>query len=543
MVKINMRTEKVKIEFVSNITFTPIARVIKRKCKFETEWFACDISQHMQRMSKPQDNDASLVLIMHCTREFYLQEAGGDAPLGATFLLALESFLNLEDCPWIILNTIEVFDNGLVGVERARLLSKLSLLNARFAELAIKYQKLRLVDAAASLAEVGYEKANNVKGDMVMKLPYRPDGIDALAAAYARTLDELFLPRKKVLVLDADNTLWGGILGEDGIFGVKIDPVNYPGIAYWKFQEQLKAAKESGLVLAMVSKNNDEDMVELFSKLSMPLTLEDFSIRRVNWTPKSENISSIAEVLNVGLDSFVFIDDNPFEIEQVRHALPMVDCYQFPVLAPESGLSILQSVTHLSAWRLTSEDLAKTQLYAEEVKRQDVRAQSHTLEDYLKSLALRLEYGVNRKTELARISQLTNKTNQFNLTTRRYSELDIANLMTNHKVYDFRIIDRYGDMGIVGVSILKEGHIDTFLMSCRALGREIEATMLKIVCDENLYNGQVTAEYVRSAKNQMVEDFYIKNGFELIAQNEGTKNYQHGKGPAPLYCIPINKVL
>jgi FkbH-like protein len=536
-----MTQSPVKIEFVSDITFNPIAKGIKKKCKFDSRWLGCDISQHIQRMTAPSNNGEPQVLIMHCTREFYLQDVGDDGELGSIFFEVLKSFLSRENGPWVILNTVEVFDHNLVGIERIKLLEKLYLLNAQLVGLIAIYPKLRIVDAAASLSKVGYERAYNAKSDLVMKLPYRLDAIDSLAMAYTSILEEIFLPRKKVLALDADNTLWGGILGEDGLGGIKIDPINYPGVVYWRFQEQLKAAKDSGLVLALVSKNNDEDVVEAFSKLHMPLSLDDFTIRRVNWSTKSENICSLAESLNLGLDSIVFIDDNPFEIEQVRHAFPVVDCYRFPASAPENGLTLLHSVAHLSAWQLTSEDKAKTALYAQEVQRQEVQSKSRTLEEYLKSLDLRLEYGINRKSELARISQLTNKTNQFNLTTRRYSELDMEDLMREHKVYDFRIIDKYGDMGIVGICILKDQHIDTFLMSCRALGREVESTMLKIICDTNAHR-RLTAEYIKSAKNQMVESFYVKNGFRLEIEAESVKHFHLDGGPTPLFAIPILEV-
>lgn len=540
-----MITRTVKIEFVSDVTFTPVAKRIKRKCKFDTEWIACDISQQMQRLAMSNNTDAPKVLIVHCTREFYLQDRSdvNTSELGSMFFRALKYFLAKENGPWVILNTVEVFGHGFVGIERTKLLAKLYVLNSRLADLASEYSKFRLVDSATSLAELGYEKAFNDKGSLVMKLPYRQEAIDTLATAYACTLNEIFLPRKKVIAVDADNTLWGGILGEDGVDGLKIDPVNYPGVAYWKFQEQLKEAKESGLLLALVSKNNDEDMIEVFSRLRMPLSLEDFTVRRVNWNAKSENIRSVAEALNLGLDSIIFIDDNPFEIDQVRHSFPIVDCYQFPSSVPENGLSLLRSAAHLGAWQLTSEDVVKTKLYDEEVKRQKakVRVQSQTVEEYLKSLDLRLEYGINRKSELVRISQLTNKTNQFNLTTHRYSELDVDNLMLEHKVYDFRIIDRYGDMGIIGICILKNQHIDTFLMSCRAFGREVEATMLKIIFDTNS-STILTAEYIKSKKNQMVESFYIKNGFELESESAGVKRFKSIDVSKPLFDIPILEV-
>lgn len=536
-----MKAKTVQVEYVSDIVFAPVAKSIKKNFGLETKWISWDIAQQIQRVMMPNDNRESHVLIIHNTKEFFIRNGVCEEELRSAFISGLESLLERENCPWVLINTIEVLDDSLVGIDRTRLLGILFSLNAKLVELTVKYSKLRLIDTASALAKLGFERSYNVKNDFIMKLPYKRDGVEALAEAYTRSLEEIFLPRKKVLAVDADNTLWLGVLGEDGVDGIKIDPTTYPGSAYWKFQKQLKAAKDSGLVLALVSKNNDEDMVEVFSKLRMPLSLEDFTIRRVNWVAKSENIRSIAETLNLGLDSFVFVDDNAFEIEQVRHACPMVDCYQFPAEAPEDGLLILREARNIGAWQLTSEDLSKTKLYAEEVKRQAIKDKSHSLEDYLKSLELQIEYGVNRVSELARISQLTNKTNQFNLTTRRYSELDIKSLMNAYQVYDFRIIDRYGDMGIVGVCILKGNYIDTFLMSCRALGREVEATMLKIVCDNNP-GKMLAAEFIRSPKNQMVENFYTNNGFILVEDTADFKRFELEFGPKPLFEIPIKEV-
>lgn len=536
-----MKAKTVQVEYVSDIVFAPVAKSIKKNFGLETKWISWDIAQQIQRVMMPNDNCESHVLIIHNTKEFFIRDGVGEEELRSVFISGLESLLERENCPWVLINTIEVLDDSLVGIDRTRLLGILFSLNAKLVELTVKYSKLRLIDTASALAKLGFERSYNVKNDFIMKQPYKRDGVEALAEAYTRSLEEIFLPRKKVLAVDADNTLWLGVLGEDGVDGIKIDPTTYPGSAYWKFQKQLKAAKDSGLVLALVSKNNDEDMVEVFSKLRMPLSLEDFTIRRVNWVAKSENIRSIAETLNLGLDSFIFVDDNAFEIEQVRHACPMVDCYQFPAEAPEDGLLILREARNIGAWQLTSEDLSKTKLYAEEVKRQAIKDKSHSLEDYLKSLELQIEYGVNRVSELARISQLTNKTNQFNLTTRRYSELDIKSLMNAYQVYDFRIIDRYGDMGIVGVCILKGNYIDTFLMSCRALGREVEATMLKIVCDNNP-GKMLAAEFIRSPKNQMVENFYTNNGFILVEDTADFKRFELEFGPKPLFEIPIKEV-
>lgn len=534
--------KSITIEWVSDITFAPIAKGIAKLSRIAFDWVPLPIEHQMQRLLEGGQAGAAHVLLVHSSRGYYMRTLKNGREGLDTFVNALQVAVARDDGPWVLINTLEVYAEGLVGLERMRSLALQYELNQRLVELSLQHPKLRLVETAGTLAQIGLQNALSPKSDLVMKLPYRRDAIDALAGTYVRVIEELFLPRKKVLALDADNTLWGGVLGEDGLAGIKIDPVSYPGAAFWRFQEQLKAAKQSGLVLALVSKNNDGDVLEAFEKVRMPLTLADFATRRVNWLTKSDNIQAIAAELNLGLESIVLIDDNIFELEQVRHALPKVDCYQFPSASPEDGLKLFASISDLTAWHLAAEDLVKSQLYADEALRAQARSASATLDDYLRSLELRVEYGVNRQSQLVRISQLTNKTNQFNLTTRRYTESDVEELMRQHKVYDFRVVDKYGDMGIVGVCIVKGRHIDTFLMSCRALGREVETTMLKVVCDREGTDG-LTAEFIRSEKNQMVEKFYEKNGFELTKESSGARLFSAAGGPAPDCAVEVYEVV
>ena len=536
--------KKIKLEYVSSITFSPIAKEIKKKTNLEIEIVANDIFQHIQRLSRSDLTNSTDVLIVHLTKDMFLEgwSNGGEKTSGDHVITLLDQFLQKNGLIWVIINTIDTeANNELVGLDKARLIAYLHEINFRLASLVLKHKQLRIVDATSCLARIGINNSISVKNELVMRLPYRAEAIDKLSNEYVQILEQIYFPRKKVIVVDADNTLWGGILGEDGLTGIKIDPSDYPGSAYWLFQEQLKKAKNSGLILAMVSKNNDEDIAEAFNHLNMPLRLDDFTIRRVNWQDKASNIQNISTQLNLGLDSFIFIDDNIFEIEQVRHAIPGIECYQFEYDNPEKGVSLLDNIPYLSSWEISAEDAKKTELYAQEVMRNETKVNSGSLEEYLKSLQLKLEYGINRQQQILRIAQLTNKTNQFNLTTRRYSESDIQSLMDNHRVYDFRVVDRYGDMGIVGVCIVKEGNIDSFLMSCRALGREVESTMLKIVCENEMPN-VLTAEYIRTNKNQMVSHFYEMNGFIMVSQNDDYKYYRNETKPTPKFTIEIAEV-
>lgn len=526
----------VQIEYVSDITFSPIAKLISSNSPVEVKMIGLDISQHIQRLKASSSKINPDILILHYTANFFLNDCNNNQI--DIFVEALEEFLKNEDSPWVIINTVESAKHSFIGVEQASLSVNFYQLNARLINLSIKHRKLRLVDIGSVISKLGLEISLSSRSNYILKLPYKGKAVQQIAIEYVSILKDIYLARKKVLVLDADNTLWGGVVGEDGCGGIKVDPFNYPGVAYWDFQKKIKEIKDSGILLVLVSKNNESDVLEAFDKVKMPLKSNDFIIKKINWINKSQNIFEVSEMLGLGLDSFIFLDDNQFEIEHVRHSLPAVSSYQYPANSPEDGISLLKNIPGLFTWKMTDEDRAKSKLYEGEVLRQNNKLNSTSLQGYLESLDLKLEYGLNRVSQIGRITQLINKTNQFNLTTRRYTENQVAMMMSSDIVYDFRVIDKYGDMGVVGVCIVKSGNIDTFLMSCRALGREVESTMLEIVCSDN----NLTSEFILSKKNQMVSNFYEQNGFDVTYQDEVKKMYKSGGGPKPKFDIPVKKV-
>ena len=291
-------------------------------------------------------------------------------------------------------------------------------------------------------------------------------------------------PKAKVIVLDADNTLWGGIIGEDGINGIALGP-EYPGNAFVDFQRRLLDYQQRGLILALCSKNNPADVDQVFKEHPHQILRDEhFAARRVNWLSKPDNLVSLAEELNLGLDSFVFVDDSDHECAAVRHRLPQVEVVQTPA-RPVDVPTCLEQVARLEVLSLTAEDLAKTELYAQERRRREfsetVDQSGGDLRDYLASLKMKMRVGFNVSAHLARLSQLTQKTNQFNLTTRRYNEHQMQEFILDADwlVADFSLADVFGDSGIVGLALFhivtpQQAELDTFLMSCRVIGREAE---------------------------------------------------------------------
>ncbi len=351
----------------------------------------------------------------------------------------------------------------------------------------------------------------------------------AAAAEFARRVVAvgtlLKTPRAKVLVLDADNTLWGGVIGEDGIDGIALGP-EYPGNAYVDFQRRLLAFQQRGLILAMCSKNNAADVDQVLREHPHQILRDGhFAARRVNWLTKPDNLRSLAQELNLGLDSFIFVDDSDHECAAVRHALPQVQVVQVPQRAVDVP-ACLDFVARLEVLALTAEDLAKTELYAQERLRRelsdDIGRTGGGAGDYLGRLQMKMRVGVDPLAHLARLAQLTQKTNQFNLTTRRYDEQQMRRFIEAPEtlVLDFSLADVFGDSGIVGLAVwrrvgAKRAELDTLLMSCRVIGRRAESAFLaaglRLLADEGV--AEVIADYLPTAKNDLVREFLPQHGF------------------------------
>lgn len=524
------------IEMVGDVITQPFSGLGKCLDGFDVKLRHHDIDQHVQVLMAPSDAE---VLILHAGLDYFFRGDSDQAePLMVEYCTNIAAAA-ARGSTLLIVNNLLWNTPRMIGMEGIEQAEKVARLNTMLADCARANPMVSIADVASVLSRVGTQHGINAQNGLVMRMPYTQHALRPLVDEYARLIRERFVSRKKVLVLDADNTLWGGIVGEDGVHGIEIDN-SFPGIVYRRFQQALLDAKRSGIVLAMVSKNNEADVREVFDKRSMPLSFDDFTIAKINWQPKSQNIAEIANAINVGIDSMVFIDDNPFELEEVRHALPGITAYQFDGRKPDDALSLLARVRDLNSWSLTDEDRVKSALYTEEMKRQSVRHAAHSIEDYIESLGIKLEVGLNRTSQLKRIVQLTNKTNQFNLTTRRYSEAEMLARMDNGSVYDFRVQDRFGDMGIVGVVIVADGEIDTFLMSCRAIGRRVEQQMLRYVCDSE--GAPLKALYAPTAKNGIVADFYEKNGFSPISEEGEIRHFEYAGGPKLPKPLPFTRV-
>lgn len=346
-------------------------------------------------------------------------------------------------------------------------------------------------------------------------LPLTARALEALSRDLCEFLIALSSPRSKVVIVDLDNTMWGGVVGEDGPDGIAVGG-DYPGNAFADFHAFLANMRATGVMVAIASKNNEADAVEAFAKKPfLPLGWDDFAAHRVNWRPKAENIGEICAELRIGTDSAIFIDDDRLECELVSAALPEVR-----VIHLEGPASLfpdrLTAGTRLYGAALTEDDGTRADSYAaERHRRRDASAGDPA--EVLSRLGLQLDFRAPRRNEYERVSQLYAKTNQFNLTTRRLGLAEVATASESPDVTlrIARLCDRYGDYGIIGVVLRQGSEIKDFMMSCRALGRHVEDAILAEVEREARAEGMtwLRGEYRPTTKNGLVAEFYAACGF------------------------------
>lgn len=339
---------------------------------------------------------------------------------------------------------------------------------------------------------------------------------------------------KKVLVLDLDNTLWGGVVAEDGLTGIELGDTSPRGEAFKAFQKYILSLKQRGVLLAVASKNDHAKALEVFEKHpEMMLRMDDVVSFKANWEPKSDNIRQMAGELNLGLDSFVFVDDNPAEVEIVRQFAPDVTTI---LLGPDpSGyVGQLQDCRLFEPRNITPEDAERTNQYRSEAQRKALESSGTNMDSYLESLGMEGAIFEFTEADVPRLSQLINKSNQFNLTTRRRTEADLLALMNDsvHIGFSVRLKDRFGDHGLISVIIGRKRdetmEIDTWLMSCRVLKRQVEEEVLNELVRLAIKRScsSLTGIYLPTAKNEMVRDFYPRMGFTLTSENENRREYE-----------------
>jgi FkbH-like protein len=383
-----------------------------------------------------------------------------------------------------------------------------------------------LVDIARLASSIGHERWDEPSHWHASKLSFSPHFIPAYADVIARTIGAIRGKAKKALVLDLDNTLWGGVIGDDGVEGIKLGQGSATGEAFLAIQRMALELRARGVVLAVCSKNEDAAARLPFREhVEMLLRENHIAVFQANWTDKATNLRSIAEALNIGVDALVFLDDNPAEREQVRRELPLVGVPELPE-DPALYPRMLAAAGYFDSVAFSDEDRARAELYQSNAERAELMAAASDMESYLKSLDMVCTIGGVDARNRARVSQLINKSNQFNLTTRRYTEAEVAAAEADPARYlaQVRLADRFGDHGLISVLFADkaqdEWEIDTWLMSCRVLGRRVQEAALADLAHAASAEGakRLVGKYLPTAKNAMVADHFAKLGFTAAGE-------------------------
>lgn len=407
-------------------------------------------------------------------------------------------------------------------------------LNVLFAEYAAANENFYLQDIQYLSACYGLDKWGDSFYWHMYKYALCVPAIPTLSYNLANIIKSVYGKNKKAYVLDLDNTLWGGVVGDDGPENIEIGQETSMGQVYAEFQSYLKEQKQIGIMLNVSSKNEEENALAGLSRPDSVLKPDDFMVIKANWEPKSKNVAEIAAELNIGTDSLVFVDDNPAEREIIRQNLPGVAVPEMD--KPEEYLKTLDRSGFFEVTGLSEDDTKRNEMYKANQERKKMQDNFADYGEYLKSLDMKAEIGAFVPLYMARIAQLTNKSNQFNLTTKRLSQADIEHMAEDSSYITLygKLADKFGDNGVVSVVIgkIKEDalHIELWLMSCRVLKRDMEFAMMDRLTEECKKRGiaRIYGYYYPTAKNKMVENFYGLQGFTLKNRdNEGNAEWEY----------------
>jgi FkbH-like protein len=443
---------------------------------------------------------------------------------------ALTTFRGVSQAPVVVANFAEppamplgVFDANAVG----SLTYALAEANVRLREAVAAFPNVAIWDYAGLVRSRGTASWSDARLWAMTRTPIAAQNQPALAAHLVRTVSGLRRAPAKCLVMDLDNTLWGGVIGDDGLSGIQLGD-DFPGNVFKEFQRCLLGLVDRGVLLAVASKNDPEVVQAVFREHpEMLIRWEDLAAARINWQPKSANLRDLAAELNIGSDQLVFFDDNPVERAEVRINAPEV----LVVEVPENPIHYAETLAALPWFdqpRLSVEDRQRTALYRQERLRRVAHQRYRMPDEFLATLEMVAEVGECTETTLGRIAQLVAKTNQFNLTTRRHSEAEIVAMAGNPNavVAWLRLADRFGEQGLVAVGILlrdgQRARVDTFLMSCRVMNRCVEQAMIAYLAEHARRWGcrELAGEYLRTRKNGMVAGFYRDLGFRAEREAE-----------------------
>lgn len=549
-------SKAIKIALLSSFTIKGIKEVLSVKCcriGVAPEIYVSSYNQYPQDILNPESElykfkpDLIIVFIdtISILGENYLlpyQISDGQRKEWEEFKLkemtSLMQKIRESSSAKILLHNFEVPTYSPFGIlenkQEFGFAESIEELNANLRDAFKSDSQVHILDYDLFCSNIGKQNIMDYKmyflGDIKIDLQHIPD----LCDKYMEYIKPLLSMSRKCIVLDLDNTLWGGIIGEDGISGINLGP-NAEGKPFMEFQKYLLSLFNRGIILAVNSSNNLDDALKAFREHPyMILKEEHFAAMQINWSDKISNMKAIADEINIGMDSLVFIDDDKLNREIIRSALPEVLVVDMPE-DPALYLKKLMGIGEFSTYSITDEDRKRGGMYAEQRKRKEFQRSASDLTEYLRNLSMTVTIEDANSFNIPRISQLTQKTNQFNMTTRRYAEEDVLKLSRSGKflVLSANVEDKFGDNGITGVIIAEKGkdrwRIDTFLLSCRVIGRRVEQALLahviKSAINENA--SALSGEFIPTKKNAPAKDFYKNNGFRLAKKDPETEIWEY----------------
>lgn len=477
----------------------------------------------------------NLIIVIPSSRKYTSQiftsnidEVDSLVSQGKDKILSIVQGLSKYNCP-IILANFACKKNRVLGnldaISPLGLNNQIKRLNLFIDDLVYKEKLCYLCDLNYLSSSIGLDVWEDNNQYYLFRYDMSQKALMNIGLELSKICNSIFGLSKKVLVCDLDNTLWGGVIGEDGVDGIKIGNSNIQSEVFSDIQRYIKSLKERGVILCIASKNDLDEVKLGFSNENMILKLSDFSSIKANWNTKSSNIQEMAEELSLGLDSFVFLDDNPTEREEIKQALPLV--HVLDVTAPSSYIDILDSSGLFESISITKDDIQRSQMYKERADRIQYQKSFYNYDDYLKSLDMETSIERISINDIERCTQLINKTNQFNLTTIRYTKEELISFISDAKYLCIlvRSKDKFGDNGIVSVVICEISdcklNINLWLMSCRVLKKDIEFDVLDAIVKFTRDHGikQIIGTYIPTSKNNLVKSLYLDFGFQPTTKN------------------------
>ena len=542
IIKTDKLSKKVKIAILGSFTLNGFEETIRVKCfqnKIESKTYVADYNQYSQEILKHDSEfykfrpDITFLIldVRHILGELFYTPYSVSNEKRETFvkqkIVEISNLINTiinNSKSHVIFSELQIPTYSPYGIneriEDLGLKQMVQKINNGINELVKKQQLVSIFDFNTFIQRYGETNVFSYKqffsGDMKISIEFIPKFIDELM----RYIIAILGITKKCIVLDLDNTLWGGIIGEDGFDKIKLGD-GPSGRGFVEFQKRLLALNQRGIILAINSRNNFEDAIKVIKEHpNMILKEENFSSMKINWNDKATNLREIAKDLNIGMDSLVFFDDDPINREFVKEKLKEVFVVELPTDSSQYA-DILTQMNVFEVQKITEEDLKRREMYSEQQKRTEFEKKVGDFAEFLKQMNIKVEIKKADSFSIPRISQLTLKTNQFNLTTKRYQEEDIEKLVSNSDriVECAKVSDKFGDNGITGAYIVEksdeEWTIDSFLLSCRIIGRGIEDVMISRLIErarkENVK--RIKGKFIPTQKNKPAEDFYKEFGF------------------------------